>query len=344
MTAFRRIRRGLRGSRSMALAAALLLAMIFTCLIPAAADVAYAGARQRGQGAGEEPDWRSAWEAQEKAAAGDGEEELEEDSQSASQTEKRVFDEAKLFSAKEEAKLEMLTAQCRETTGMDVVILTAYNDGRRSAMEFADDYYDYGGFGVGEKASGALFLLYMDGPGSTHGDYWISTTGNMIRILTDKRIEEMGSHVVSDLRGKEYAKAAQTFLKDIEYYVNKGIVAGQYNYDTETGEISIYRSIRWYEALLAVMISATAGVLACLGVKNRYAMKPSRRQMDNSLAAYRSNAQYAMNIVQDTLVKQYVTHTRISSSSGGGGGGGGGRSSTHRSSSGRSHGGGGGRF
>lgn len=339
MMAFLRKRKGLCRSRKMALAAVLLLAVMLTCLIPAAADVSYAGARQSGQGAGEEPDWRSAREAAQE------DEEPEEVRETASKTDARVFDQAKLFSAKEKDRLEELTAQCRETTGMDIVILTAYNDNRRSAMEYADDYYDFGGFGVGKKASGALFLLYMDGPGSSHGDYWISTTGNMIRILTDKRIEEMGSHVVSDLKGKQYAKAAQTFLKDIEYYVNKGIVAGQYNYDTETGEISIYRSIRWYEALIAVMISATAGVLACLGVKNQYAMKPSRRQMDNSLAAYRTNAKYAMNTVQDTLVKQYVTHTRISSSSGGGGrGGSSGRSSTHRSSSGRSHGGGGGRF
>ena len=242
---------GISGTRARILALGLLLATLLVCLVPGTAGVAYAASRQGSQGAGQEPDWRAALEASKE----DQEEAAQEEQAQTGQTEARVFDQAKLFTAKENARLEELTAQCRDTTGMHVVILTAYNDGRRSAMAYADDYYDYGGFGVGEKASGVLLLIYMDSPGSKSGDYWISTAGNMIRILTDKRIEEMGRHVVSDLKGQEYAKAAQTFLKDIEYYVDKGIVAGQYNYDTETGEISIYRSIRWYEALFAVAVS-----------------------------------------------------------------------------------------
>ena len=76
---------------------------------------------------------------------------------------------------------------------------------------------------------------------------------------------------------------------------------------------------------------------------HRYSMKPSRRQKENGLMAYRAGANFCMNNIQDILVKQFTTHTRISTSSGGRAGGGG-RSTTHTSSSGRSHGGGGGRF
>ena len=43
---------------------------------------------------------------------------------------------------------------------MDVVVVSAYADDR-TAEEYADDYYDYGGFGVGKKASGVLLLYYM---------------------------------------------------------------------------------------------------------------------------------------------------------------------------------------
>ena len=41
---------------------------------------------------------------------------------------------------------------------MDVVIVSAYADGERSAEEYADDYYDYGGFGVGRKL--AVYCFY----------------------------------------------------------------------------------------------------------------------------------------------------------------------------------------
>lgn len=317
MIEFRRKREGLFGSWARLLALALLLAAALAILAPGSAKVTYAAARQSAHN--------------DQAAA-------------------RVFDQAELFSSQDKAMLEDLTAQCRKDTGMDVVILTAYNDHRHSATQYADDFYDNGGFGVGKKASGVLLLIYMDRPGSKSGDYWISTTGNMTRILTDQRVKEMGSQVVSYLKGQDYTGVAQVFLKDIKSYVDQGIVSGQYNYNTATGEISRHRSIRWYEALLAVVVSGIVALTACLGVKGQYAMKPSRRQEDNSLLAYRANAKCAMNVVQDTLVNQYVTHTRISTSSGGGGGGGhssgssAGCSSTHTSSSGGSHGGGGGRF
>ena len=68
----------------------------------------------------------------------------------------RVFDQAGLFSETEIIQLEEKIAQCRKSTKMDVVIVSAYADGERSAEEYADDYYDYGGFGVGKKASGVL--------------------------------------------------------------------------------------------------------------------------------------------------------------------------------------------
>lgn len=318
MMGFQRKRKGMTGSWAGLLAMVLLLATALAVLVPGTAEVVYAASRQEMQNAAQD------------------------------QADLRVFDQAGMFSSQEKTELEELAAQCRKATGMDVVILTAYNDGRRSAAEYADDYYDNGGFGVGKKASGVLLLLYMDGPGSKSGDYWISTSGNMIRILTDKRIEEIGRKVVSDLKVQDYAGAAQAFLSDIKLYVDKGIASGQYNYDTATGEISVHRSIRWYEALFAVAVSGFAALSVCLGVKRQYAMKPSRRQEENSLLAYRSTAQCAMNVVQDTLVKQYVTHTRISvppaGSGVGRGGGGSGRSSTHTSSSGSSHGGGGGRF
>ena len=73
----------------------------------------------------------------------------------------RVFDQAGLFSETEKIQLEEEIAQCRKNTKMDVVVVSAYADDR-TAEEYADDYYDYGGFGVGKKASGVLLLYYTD--------------------------------------------------------------------------------------------------------------------------------------------------------------------------------------
>lgn len=262
--------------------------------------------------------------------------------------EQRLFDDAGLMTAEERAGLEQLIGQCRQKTGMDAAVATAYNDGRRSAREYADDFYDQRGLGTGKKASGVLFLIYMDQPGSYGGESYISTAGNMIRILTDQRIEQIQDHVADDLRGRDYAGAAGRFLDDIEYYVDKGIQSGQYNYDTETGEISRYRTVRWYEAALALMISAGAAGSVCMGIKQRYTMEETEREKTNSLLAYRADAKFSFGDATDRLVNQFVTSIPIPrpprSGPSGGMGGGGARSSTHSSGGGRSHGGGGRRF
>lgn len=262
--------------------------------------------------------------------------------------EQRLFDEAQLIP---EGEIESITEgilHARKKTGMDVVIVTAYNDGVRSAEEYADDYYDYGGFGTGKNHSGVLYLLYMDAPGQRGGECWISTTGEMIRILTDQRIDRMMNNVAGSLRTEEYGKSVEIFLNDIEYYVDKGIQSGQYIYDRDTGEISYYKSIRWHEGVVALLVPAFIASSVCLGIKNRYAMKVSERDIANGLLAYRSESNFRFEGLEDRFINKYVTSVpiqRVSShSSGRGGGQSSRRSSTHRSSSGRSHGGGGRKF
>lgn len=260
--------------------------------------------------------------------------------------EQRLFDEAELLTEREKRAVKDSISSCRKKTGMDVAAVTAFNDGVRTAMQYADDYYDYHGFGTGKDMSGVLVLLYMDGPGQRGGECWISTSGNMIRILTDKRIDLILDDMYDYLWDQDYYGAMEAFARDIEYYVDKGIQKGQYNYDTETGEISVYRSIRWYEAAFAVIVSAFVAGSVCLGVKSQYSMKKSGRELANSLLAYQAVSKYQFANTNDILLNKYVTSAPIprAKRSGGAGGGSSGRSSTHHSSSGHSHGGGGRRF
>ena len=131
---------------------------------------------------------------------------------------RRLFDEADLITSEEAGKLEELIARCRKKTGMDVAVVTAYNDGSHTAREYADDFYDQNGLGTGRKASGVLFLIYMDSPDSYGGESYVSTTGNRIRILCDQRIDEIQGDVSYALRSRDYAGSATELLKDVKYY------------------------------------------------------------------------------------------------------------------------------
>lgn len=263
----------------------------------------------------------------------------------------RVFDQAGLFSETEIIQLEEKIAQCRKSTKMDVVIVSAYADGERSAEEYADDYYDYGGFGVGKKASGVLLLYYMDGPGQPGGECYISTAGTMINMLTDERIESILDNVYGDLGNRDFAGAAEHFLEDVKAYVKEGVESGQYTYDRDTGEIVRYHSIRLYEVAIAMVIAGILAGSVCLDIKKRYAMKQSSREVSNSLQAYRADCAFHFSVAGDKMVNKYVRSVPIPRNTSSGSGGRGhsgsssaGRSTIHTSSSGSSHGGGGRRF
>ena len=263
----------------------------------------------------------------------------------------RVFDQAGLFSETEIIQLEEKIAQCRKSTKMDVVIVSAYADGERSAEEYADDYYDYGGFGVGKKASGVLLLYYMDGPGQPGGECYISTAGTMINMLTDERIESILDDVYGNLGNRDFAGATEHFLEDVKVYVKEGVESGQYTYDRDTGEIVRYHSIRLYEVAIAMVIAGILAGSVCLDIKKRYAMKQSSREVSNSLQAYRADCAFHFSVAGDKMINKYVRSIPIPRNTSSGSGGRGhsgsssaGRSTIHTSSSGRSHGGGGRRF
>ena len=263
----------------------------------------------------------------------------------------RVFDQAGLFSETEIIQLQEKIAQCRKSTKMDVVIVSAYADGERSAEEYADDYYDYGGFGVGKKASGVLLLYYMDGPGQPGGECYISTAGTMINMLTDERIESILDDVYGDLGNRDFAGATEHFLEDVKAYVKEGVESGQYTYDRDTGEIVRYHSIRLYEVAIAMVIAGILAGSVCLDIKKRYAMKQSSREVSNSLQAYRADCAFHFSVAGDKMVNKYVRSVPIPRNTSSGSGGRGhsgsssaGRSTIHTSSSGSSHGGGGRRF
>ena len=263
----------------------------------------------------------------------------------------RVFDQAGLFSETEIIQLEEKIAQCRKSTKMDVVIVSAYADGERSAEEYADDYYDYGGFGAGKKASGVLLLYYMDGPGQPGGECYISTAGTMINMLTDERIESILDDVYGDLGNRDFAGATEHFLEDVKAYVKEGVESGQYTYDRDTGEIVRYHSIRLYEVAIAMVIAGILAGSVCLDIKKRYAMKQSSREVSNSLQASRADCAVHFSVAGDKMVNKYVRSVPIPRNTSSGSGGRGhsgsssaGRSTIHTSSSGSSHGGGGRRF
>lgn len=256
----------------------------------------------------------------------------------------KIVDNAGLLDAGEIAALEETAQDLADTYEMDVVILTIYGLDGKTPEAYADDYFDYNGYGIGPDYSGVLFLLDMDSR-----QWYMSTCGKTIYALTDYGIQQIFSEIASDLSEGDYYTAFREYLEQLERYFTAyaqgdpidGYWEEDGSYSPGTREEVVYgpgeRRFSWTQVFVSLAAGAVvAGVsLLCM-----------RRGM-NSVRAQRGARDYLLpgsfqvTGHQDIFLYSKVDRTRRETehhSSGGGG------SSVHTSSSGRSHGGGGGRF
>lgn len=252
--------------------------------------------------------------------------------------ENHVYDHADLLTVQEEEYLENLAAERAEQWDMNFLMVTTDDADGKSAMEYADDFYD-AQFPEESEEDGILCLIDMD-----NREIYLSTSGMAIRYLTDSRIESILDEAYEYVVEGDYYGTFVTFIEETEGYLIKGIPSDQYNYDVDTGEIDDYQEPmrltlgEFLFAFVAALIPAgvTIGI-----IKAKYQLKFEDFHYD----AY-TDSDVQLSVKSDRLVNTFVTHRRIPKNDGhsGGSGGGGSRSSVHRSSSGRSHGGGGRKF
>lgn len=248
-----------------------------------------------------------------------------------------IVDELDYLSQTEITELQGLIDEAVMQYDMDIVIVITDDVKGKSSMDFADDFYDDNGYGIGFDSSGLLFLVNME-----DREVWISTAGTAIKVFTDARIEQMLNRM--DLSSGNWYKVCLSFVNDAKRYMREGIPQGQYS---EEGSYTPYypgteptfwqkateqmaKGVTYIIALLAaVIITAIAGA-------------STKRQGTTNFATYEEAGSFQLINTRDDYLREATTRVRINQNSSGGGGGN--RSSTHRSSSGRSHGGGGRKF
>ncbi|NLY86745.1 MAG: TPM domain-containing protein [Tissierellia bacterium] len=247
-----------------------------------------------------------------------------------------VFDDAGLFSEEERLILEDEASNLSTEYKMDLVIVTTDDAGGKTARQYADDFFDYGGFGVGDNYDGVLFLIDMD-----NREAYISTSGIAIRYLTDFRLDRILDKVFDEgLLDGDYFGAAMAFLDGTRSYLEAGISQDQYN--EPEGYIKPENRISLTDVMIAIVGGLITSGIFYFSTKARYKTPRTYDQF-----SYRNNSVVNLMPTKDRLISSYVTHriipkpsnpSRTSSRSTIG------RSTTHRSSSGRTHGGRGRKF
>ena len=133
----------------------------------------------------------------------------------------RVFDRAELLTSQQRLDLIVKLNKISEAYRCDVVVATVQSLGTKTAEEFADDFFDYNGYGYDATpdangttvdGDGILLLLSME-----DRDFAISTSGYGITAFTDYGIlNYIEPSVLPYLRKNEYADAFDAFADRCE--------------------------------------------------------------------------------------------------------------------------------
>lgn len=228
----------------------------------------------------------------------------------------RVEDYADLLTPYEEEYLREVLDEKSEELQFDIVVLTTNSTGGKSSQAYADDFYDYNGYGMGENYDGVLLLVNME-----YREWYISTTGYGMEAISNAEVQEIGDEVASYLSYGDYGQAFQEFGELVQREVEK-------ERDSEVVDTG--------EVILRLVIALVIGMgLAFIPVT---VMKKQLNNVKAKVEAgdYVKRDQIAITEQRDLFLYRNISRRmrpKSNSSSGG-----------HRGSSGRSHGGGGGRF
>lgn len=241
----------------------------------------------------------------------------------------RLVDDAGLLSDDEEMALLGTLDEISERQQVDVVVVTVDSLEGCSAMEYADDFYDYYGYGFGEQEDGILFLISME-----ERDWYISTTGYGITAVTDAGLSYMSERFIDDLSDGDYAAAFTTYAKLCDDYITQANTGEPYDVD------NLPKEPFWFAGNLVITFGFgfLIALIATGIMRGKLKTVYSRPEADSYV---RSGSMHITRQNDLFLYRHIDRREKPEESSSDGSSGG---SSTHTSSSGTTHGGGGGKF
>lgn len=234
----------------------------------------------------------------------------------------RLSDFAGLLSVAESEKLLAQLDEVSENQKCDVVVITIDSLEGYTAQEFADDAFDYFGYGV--KKDGVILLISVE-----DRDWAISTHGFGIRAVTDRGQEYIMDKILPDLGDDNYFKALSAFAALSDDFLTQARTGDPFD-----GHL---RKTAGYIALIIGFALAFALIITWIIMR---LMKAKLKSVHSQALAheYIRKGSFRVTGNREMFLYSHVDRYEKARDTNDGG------SSTHNSSSGETHGGSSGKF
>lgn len=241
-----------------------------------------------------------------------------------------LVDDADLLTDSEEISLNSELERISGEQECEVAIVTVYSLDGKTATEYADDFFDYNGYGYDDNDDGILLLVSME-----DSDVAISTHGFAIEAFTDAKQDYMYDEFLPYLSSGDYKEAFKTFAELCDEILTQAKNNSQYG--AENGSDSDYPySYDQPEEIFStkrILISLGVGVVIALIITGIMRGQLKSVRFQPAATSYVQQNSLNISLSKDLFLYRKVDRRAIPKNNSSGG------SSTHRSSSGRTHGG-----
>ena len=252
-----------------------------------------------------------------------------------------LVDDADLLTADEEAQLLSQLEEISTRQQCEVAVITKESIGGYTPMEYADDFYDYNGYGYGSGKEGILLLISME-----ERDYYVSGHGDFAAYALMDAVPYITERFGPYLSNGDFGGAFRTFANTCDDLLSMAHQGNPYRaeetepYETYNNDGSQTRS----EGFPVGAAAAGGGLGSLFGFIPVSAMKSKLKTVRHQPSAntYIRPNSLNLRVSNDAFLYSQVTRVARPTNEGRTGGGGGG--GFHVSSSGSTHFGGGGKF
>lgn len=133
----------------------------------------------------------------------------------------RVVDDADIFTAEEEIKMEERILELRQQLNRDIVVFTDISTYGLERNIYCADFYDFNGYGYGDEREGFCLLICMD---PNDRGFYTCSTGTVSRGLQSYRNSNLlDDRLLGYMKEADYAAGVEDWIENIAVMYRKGI-------------------------------------------------------------------------------------------------------------------------
>lgn len=217
----------------------------------------------------------------------------------------KVYDYAQVFTMSEENNLKLNINEYIEKYNIDMIIVTVKHRTQKTTKLYAQEFYNYNGFGKGQNLDGIIFVMDFS---LDNLETQVEVFGDAIKIYDHNRVKDLLQEITRN-KEKGYFKMSDLFIRNAYKYAKEGVViSNPDNIESTISNSILKKPIPWIFILIASLVVSSVTIIILI-FKNKMIRKSTNANL------YLKKDSIVINVSDDDFITTATTSSRINHSS-----------------------------